>query len=104
MNYKVSISEQAEQDLNDIYSYIYYELKSNVSADRISLRLRSVMEGLSLMPKKFHLYPIEPWFSRGVRSVPVGNYMVFYLVNDADAEVLITRIAYGKRNMKKVLP
>ena len=104
MNYKVSISEQAEQDLNDIYLYIYYELKSKTSADRISLRLRSAMEGLSQMPKKFHLFPMEPWFSRGVRSIPVGNYMVFYLVNDADAEVLITRIVYGRRNMKKVLP
>lgn len=30
--------------------------------------------------------------------------MVFDLVNDADAEFLITRIAYGKRNMEKVLP
>jgi plasmid stabilization system protein ParE len=47
---------------------------------------------------------MEPWFSRGVRSVSVGNYVVFYLVNDADAVVLITRIAYGKRNMEKVLP
>ena len=104
MNYKVSISEQAEQDLNDIYSYIYYELKSKASADRISLRLRYAMEVLSQMPKKFHLYPMEPWFSRGVRSVSVGNYVVFYLVNDADAVVLITRIAYGKHNMEKVLP
>jgi len=46
---------------------------------------------------------MEPWLSRGVRSVSVGNYILFYLVNDADAEALITRIAYGRRNMKKVL-
>ena len=99
MNYKVSISEQAEKDLNDIYSYIYYELKSKVSADRIAQKLYSIMASLSEMPKRFHLYPSEPWFSRGLRF----NYSVFYLVNDDVNDVLITRIAYGKRDIEKVL-
>lgn len=102
MAYKVSISEQAEKDLNDIYSYIYYELKSKISADRISQRLRNAMVGLSEMPKRFHVCPLEPWFSRGVRSVPVGNYSVFYFVNDDKNDVLITRVVYGKRNMENL--
>lgn len=103
MNYKVSISEQAEKDLNDIYSYIYYKLKSKVSADRIAQKLYSMMASLSEMPKRFHLYPSEPWFSRGLRFVTVGNYSVFYLVNDDANDILITRIAYGKRDIEKVL-
>lgn len=99
MTYKVFISEQAEQDLNDIYSFIYNELKSKISADRVSQRLRNAMLGLSMMPKRFQVYPSEPWFSRGVRSVHVGKYLVFYLVNDDKDDVLILRIVYGKRNV-----
>ena len=102
MAYKVSVSEQAEKDLNDIYSYIYYELKSKISAERIAQRLRDAMFGLSEMPKRFHVCPLEPWFSRGVRSVSVGNYSVFYFVNDDENDVLITRIVYGKRNVEKL--
>ena len=103
MNYKVIVSEQAERDLGNIYSYICYELKSKLSAEKMALRLRGAMTGLSIMPKRYRVYPLEPWLSREVRSVAVGNYVMFYLVKDAESEVWITRIVYGKRDMKKTL-
>jgi len=103
MNYKVIVSEQAERDLESIYSYIYHELKSKLSAERVALRLHGAMIGLSMMPKRYRLYPIEPWLSREVRSVSVGNYVMFYLVKEDESEVWITRIVFGKRNMKKAL-
>ena len=103
MNYKVIVSEQAERDLDGIYSYICCELKSKTSAKGIALRLRGAMTGLSVMPKRYRVYPLEPWLSREIRFVSVGNYMMFYLVKDAESEVWITRIVYGKRDMKKTL-
>lgn len=103
MNYKVSISEQAEKDLNDIYSYIRYKLKSKAGADRIAQKLYGATASLSAMPKRFRLHSAEPWLSRRLRFVTVGNYSVFYLVNDDANDVLITRIAYGKRDMESVI-
>lgn len=103
MGYKVIISEQAESDLKSIYSYISDELKSENSAERIALRLHNAMAGLTTMPKRFHVYPVEPWQSREIRSVPVGNYILFYLVKDVDCEVWITRVVYGKRDFKNIL-
>lgn len=101
MNYKVIVSEQAERDLGDIYSYIYCELKSKSSAEKMALRLRGAMTGLSIMPKRYRVYPLEPWLSRNVRSIAVGNYVIFYLVKKAESEIWIIRIVYGKRDMKK---
>ena len=69
----------------------------------MALRLRGAMIGLSVMPKRYRVYPIEPWLSREVRSVAVENYVLFYLVKETESEVWITRIVYGKRNMKKAL-
>ena len=103
MNYKVLVSEQAARDLNGIYSYIFHDLKSKLSAERIALRLRDAMIGLSVMSKRYRVYPLDPWLSRNVRSVAVGNYVIFYLVKEAESEVWVTRIVYGKRNMKKLL-
>ena len=103
MNYKVFVSEQAERDLDGVYSYICFELKSETSAKGIASRLRGAMTGLSVMPKRYRVYPLEPWLSREIRFVSVGNYMMFYLVKDAESEVWITRIVYGKRDMKKTL-
>ena len=67
------------------------------------MRLRGAMVGLSVLPKRYRVYPMEPWLSREIRSVAVGNYVLFYLVKDAESEVWITRIVYGKRDMKKAL-
>lgn len=63
MNYKVIVSEQAERDLDGVYSYICFELKSETSAKGIALRLRGAMTGLSVMPKRYRVYPLEPWLS-----------------------------------------
>lgn len=103
MNYRVIVSEQAELDLNDIYSYICNDLKSEKSADKVVLRLQSIMTSLSATLECFRVYPVEPWMSRKIRFVPVDNYIVFYLVKDADGEVWITRIVYGKRDIKNIL-
>jgi toxin ParE1/3/4 len=103
MNYKVLVSEQAERDLGDIYSYICCELKSKSSAERVALRLRGAMIDLSVMPKRYRVYPLEPWLSRIVRFRAVGNYVIFYFVKDAESEVWVTRVVYGKRDMKKHL-
>ena len=69
----------------------------------MALRLHGAMTGLSIMPKRYRVYPLEPWLSKGIRSVAVGNYMMFYLIKEAVSEVWITRVVYGKRDMKKVL-
>ena len=42
MDYKVVISEQAEEDLADIYSYILNVLKSEINADSVLGRLYSL--------------------------------------------------------------
>ena len=103
MNYRVIVSEQAESDLKDIYSYICNDLKSEKSADKVVLRLQNIMTSLSATPECFRVYPVEPWMSRKIRFVPVDNYIVFYLVKDADGEVWIPRIVYGKRDIKNIL-
>ena len=103
MNYRVIVSEQAESDLKDIYSYICNDLKSEKSADKVVLRLQNIMKSLSATSECFWVYPVEPWISRKIRFVPVDNYIVFYLVKDADGEVWITRIVYGKRDIKNIL-
>ena len=56
MNYKVIVSEQAERDLESIYSYIFRELKSKTSAEKMALRLRGAMIGLSVMPKRYRVW------------------------------------------------
>lgn len=101
MNYEVVISEQAENDLTEIYSYIRDVLKSEINANSVLGRLYSAMDGLGSMAKSYHLYPNEPWNSLGIRYFSVNNYSIFYSVNDSVATVI--HVAYGKRNLDNVL-
>ena len=101
MDYKVVISEQAEEDLAVIYSYILNVLKSEINADSVLGRLYSAMEDLSFMAETYHLYPNEPWFSRGVHYFSVNNYSVFYVLENQTASVI--HVSYGKRVLDKVL-
>lgn len=101
MDYEVVVSEQAEDDLADIYSYIRDVLKSEINADAVLSRLYSAMEGLGSMAGSYHLYPNEPWFSLGIHYFSVNNYSIFYAINDSVATVI--HVAYGRRDLDKVL-
>ena len=67
MDFTVQITEQAEDDLADIYSYIFTTLKSSINADAVLGRLYTEIKNLSFMADGYHLYPNEPWYSRGVQ-------------------------------------
>ena len=53
---------------------------------------------------RFSLYKKEPWRSRGLRSVPADNYVIFYLPNEKAHEVVIFRVLYVGRNADELLP
>lgn len=101
MDYEVVISEQAEDDLANIYSAIRDVLKSEINADAVLGRLYSALEELKIMAGSHHLYPNEPWPSLGIHYFSLKNYSVFYVVKDSVATVI--HVAYGKRDLDKVL-
>jgi len=103
MEYQVVLTEQAIHDLVEIYSYILNNLQSKPSADNTLNRLNLAMKGLSVMPKRYRRYAKEPWYNRGLRFLPVGNYSVLYLVDDSKSVVSIIHVVYGKRDLDKVL-
>ena len=39
----------------------------------------------------------------GIRSFPVGNYLVFYKVDNENRRVYVMRIMYGGRNIRQQL-
>ncbi|MEG3072496.1 MAG: hypothetical protein RQM92_18180 [Candidatus Syntrophopropionicum ammoniitolerans] len=39
----------------------------------------NAINGLDEMPLRHKLYQNEPWHSKGLRVLPVDNYLVFYI-------------------------
>ena len=66
-------------------------------------RIFKMVRELDEMPMRFKLYEDEPWKSKGLRFVPVDNYLIFYLPIDETNTVSIVRIIYAGRDMNKQL-
>lgn len=103
MNWKVIYSEEARHDLRAIYEYIAYELKVPDIATGQVQRIMSMIFYLKDMPMRYPLYEEEPWNKRGIRSVPVDNYIIFYLPEEESHAVNILRIMYSGRDISKQL-
>ena len=103
MMYTAELSEQAELDLRGIFEYIAYELCAVQSAAVQLDRLEACISALDHHPQRYSLYDREPWCSRGLRTVPVDHYRVFYLTDDERAVVTVIRIMYAGRNADQQL-
>lgn len=103
MKFHVEYSAEARQDLRDIYQYIAYELLEPEAANLQTNRIMKAIHSLEQMPMRHMLYEEEPWRSRGLRILPVDNYIVFYLPDETDTTVSVIRIMYGGRDIDKQL-
>lgn len=99
MNFEVKITAQAEEDLRGIFEYIAYQIKSPESAAGQLDRLEERVLALETMPDRYRVYTKEPWHSRGLRVMPVDNYLVFYITDREAQTVNIIRVMYGGRDI-----
>jgi len=98
MIFEIEFSEQAEADLRSIYEYISFELQSPENARGQLGRLENGIMSLKEMPERFQQYGNEPWYSRGLRVMPIDHYCVFYIPDKEKAVVTVIRVMYGGRD------
>lgn len=103
MSYSVKITAEADNDLRSIYEYIAFELKSAENAIGQLDRLEQSILKLNEMPERYKLYENEPWKSKGLRMMPVDNFIVFYIPDNEKNTVTVIRVMYGGRNIEKQL-
>jgi len=90
------VAPQAAADLDGIWYYVAIESGSIDIANRL----------IDTVTDRFFRLASHPYLGRareddlgiGMRSFPVGEYIIVYCVEDDD--VLILRVAHGKRDME----
>lgn len=98
MIYEIITTDQADADLRSIYEYIAFELLLPDNAPGQLGRLEEHIVGLEEFPEKFRNYEKEPWRSRGLRVMPVDNYLVFYIPDKDAGIVTVIRVMYVGRD------
>lgn len=102
-NYTVSYSEDALNDLREIYTYIADELLVPETATAQVGRIRKEVRSLDFMPTRYALVEWEPWHSMRMHQLPVNNFIVYYLVDDEAGTVTVVRIFYGGRDIEGIV-
>lgn len=89
------LSETALRDLDDIREYI--ALDNPDASLRLLTTFESKFEFLAGRPRAGRS---RPEIASGVRSLPVGSYLIFYRI--AGKTVEIARVVHGARNLPDV--
>lgn len=101
--YSLKFTPKAEEDLDEIYGYIANNLFAPEAAENLMDKLENSILRLKAFPYSCSLVLDEPLKKRGYRKLIVDNYIVFYLVNEQEHQVIIMRILYGASNYKNIL-
>ena len=87
---------KALEQLNDYLTYVRVELGSPQAARNIQEEFERRVKVLSVFPEAFAFVDFEPWRSRGLRRMMIGNLIVYYM---ADGEsVTVHQILYSRSN------
>jgi len=104
VQYKVPLSNAAENDLRNIAEYITLQYFAPIAAAKKVRHLKeTIVNRLSFMPQKYRLVDNDVWASIGLRRMNVENYIVFFIVNPKKNIVNVARIIHGKRDWEHVL-
>ncbi|MDD6488910.1 MAG: type II toxin-antitoxin system RelE/ParE family toxin [Clostridia bacterium] len=103
MEYKVKLTPQAVEQIQQTVSYISHNLLEPETAKRWSVLLKKEINSLNFMPQRFPLTEEEPWHSYGIRKMTIKNFLVYYLIDDDKKQVSITAVIYGRHNQINAL-
>jgi toxin ParE1/3/4 len=95
---RITYSRHARRDLDQIWIHVAKESKSTDSADRLLDSIRDTCNRLGRSP--YIGRKRDEDLASGMRSIPCGNYLIFYRVNAGT--VRIVRVLHGMRDMPTV--
>ena len=93
----------ATEQVGEIVSYISKVLLAPDTAKKWADYLQNEIMGLRSLPSRFALVANEPWRSKGIRKMPVKNFLVYYWINEVDLTVWVTAVIYARRDQLNAL-
>ena len=92
------LTRDAEADLDEVWSYIAQESRAPDIARHL---VESIAERFDLLSVHPRMGRTRSDLRRGLRSHPVGNYIIFYRIVGVD--VVILRVLHGRRDIGALL-
>lgn len=102
-NYTYRLSESAQEDLNETYDYIFYDLANPDAADSFLDAFEDQIDNICRSPESG--FPVNNEFlvRNDVRMFFVKNYTVYYIPDKDKQVILVSRLVYGGMDQNKIL-
>ena len=101
--YIVEISETAEQDLENIISYLRYDLAGDIIADKYKLLFKQELKKLSYVAGSMPVLEEKLTGHKNIRKINVRNYIIFYIIDEDVDKVFVVRIGHAFMDWEKYL-
>ena len=103
IKYAVTISLAANNDLDEIFSYIANTLYAEQSAVNLMNEIQDMILSLGEMPERFNFALDSTLAEKGYRRVTVKKYVILYTVDEDTKTVNVARIFHGSMNYAKYI-
>lgn len=101
--YSYRFTEKAQQDFDEIMRYISVDLANPAAAQNLGRKIFGQIDMVRAFPDSGVLIDNEFISDKTVRKLSVDNYIIYYKAHYDEKTISVICIAYGKRNLDKIL-
>ena len=101
--YGLEIFPKAEQDMEDIFSYISHEQYVKEAARNLIEKFNNSLERVRIFPSSCPLARNESILDKSLRKLIVENYIIFYRIHESKKAIQVIRVLYGMQNYNDIL-
>lgn len=103
MNYRLDITESFENDVSAVIEYISHKLYNPSAAERLLKNAEKIVSEISENPFLYPLYHDEIIAEKGYHYAVISKYLIFYLIDETNKIIHISRFLYGGQNIIEIL-
>ncbi|MBQ9422484.1 MAG: type II toxin-antitoxin system RelE/ParE family toxin [Pyramidobacter sp.] len=88
--YEVTLSKYAFDQLDEIRQYYEFDLFLPHVAHKLLSEIENAVLSLRTLPSRMPVVALEPWRSEGIRKMAVGQYILYYWIDEEKSRVVVT--------------
>lgn len=97
--YNLEFTDDCKNEILEIYEYISQNLASTEAAKKLMKKIKTSIMHLSEEPYLYMRIDTTNNSHNNFRRIVVNNYVILYLVSEANHTVYISHMYYGKKNI-----
>lgn len=101
--YVVEVSKTAEQDLENIISYLRYDLAGDIIADKYKMLFKQKLSDLENLAGSMPILDESLTGHKNIRKLNVRNYILFYVIDEEKSKAIVVRIGHAFMDWEKYL-